>query len=87
MAANDVGNVDVDAPLLLISGTKDERVVEARVRDLLARLCDTGQATQFVMLDGANHGTEVPIAMPQIIDWLSARFAGDAGAAATDDCG
>lgn len=80
---NDVGNVDVDVPLLLIGGTADERVVPQRVQDLFRRLCDTGQETQLVMLDGADHGTEVPQAMPQITQWLTDRLA---GTAATDDC-
>lgn len=83
LAANDVGNVATPAPLLLIGGTADERVVEERVRDLFARLCATGQRTGFVMLDGANHGTEVPRATPQIADWFRARLAGEP---AVDDC-
>jgi hypothetical protein len=80
---NDVGHVAAEAPLLLVGGTADERVVPQRVQDLFRRLCTTGQATQLIMLDGADHGTEVPRALPQIGRWLTDRFA---GAAATDDC-
>ena len=68
---------------LLVGGTADERVAPQRVQDLFRRLCTTGQATQLIMLDGADHGTEVPRALPQIGRWLTARFD---GAAATDDC-
>ncbi len=80
---NDVGNVAADAPLLLIGGTADERVAPQRVQDLFRRLCTTGQPTQLIMLDGADHGTEVPRALPQIGRWLTDRFA---GVAANDDC-
>lgn len=83
MRENDVGNVGTDAPLLLIGGTADERVVAQRVVDLRDRLCSVGQVTQFVMLDGADHSAEVPRAMPQISAWIADRFV---GRPATDDC-
>jgi pimeloyl-ACP methyl ester carboxylesterase len=77
LLANDVGNVAVDAPLLLISGTADERVVHARVMDLFERLCEVGQVTELIVLEGANHGNEVPRAQQQIEDWFAARLAGE----------
>ena len=77
LLANDVGNQDVDAPLLLISGTADERVVHARVMDLFERLCEVGQETELIVLEGANHGNEIPLAQQQIEDWFAARLAGE----------
>src|SRR5690606_25480987 len=56
LVENDVGHVAVEAPLLLVSGTADDRVVIDRVLDLEERLCDTGQVTELVVVEGANHG-------------------------------
>lgn len=83
LLANDVGNVAADAPLLLISGTADARVVHARTLDLYRRLCGTGQRTQLLVLDGADHGTEIPIAMDRIVAWYGQRLA---AASPIDDC-
>src|SRR5690606_4005609 len=60
LAENDVGEVAAAAPLLLVSGTADQRVVHARVLDLFERLCRNGQVTELVVLEGATHDTEVP---------------------------
>ena len=77
LLANDVGNEQVDAPLLLISGTADERVVHARVMDLFERLCGVGQVTELIVLEGANHGNEIPLAQERIEDWFAARLAAE----------
>ena len=77
LMANDVGSVAVDSPLLLVSGTADDRVVVQRVRDLDALLCDAGQVTEYLELEGANHGNEYALAQTQIETWLAARLAGD----------
>jgi hypothetical protein len=83
LTANDVGRVAFDAPLLLISGTADDRVVPQRVDDLFAVLCDSGQVTERLVLAGANHGDEVPRAADQIAAFFADRLA---GAAPVDAC-
>lgn len=75
--ANDVGTVAVDAPLFLVSGTADDRVVIDRVRDFYARLCDTGQVTELLIVDGATHDSIIPQTATQTAKWLNARLAGD----------
>ncbi len=77
LLANDVGSVAVDSPLLLVSGTADERVVVQRVRDLDALLCEAGQVTEYLELEGANHGNEYALAATQITAWLAGRLAGE----------
>ena len=84
LLANDVGNEAVDAPLLLISGTADERVVHARVMDLYDRLCEVGQTTELIVLEGANHDNEIPLASERIGDWFASRLAGEP---ASNTCG
>jgi pimeloyl-ACP methyl ester carboxylesterase len=73
---NDVGNVAVKkAPLFLASGTLDDRVVIERVRDLFDRLCANGQVTEFVVVEGATHGSVIPLTSTQVTDFLEARLA------------
>jgi hypothetical protein len=81
--ANDVGGVEVDAPLFLISGTADDRVHVQRVRDLFAKLCAAGQVTEYLELEGATHDNEYFRAAAQIDAWLTDRLA---GGAPTDSC-
>jgi pimeloyl-ACP methyl ester carboxylesterase len=81
--ANEVGTVRVDAPLLLISGTLDDRVVIDRVRSLYARLCEIGQVTELVVVEGANHGDIIPRTSAQAEAWLAARLT---DAPPTDSC-
>lgn len=75
--ANDVGKVAVDAPLYLVSGTADDRVVIDRVRDLYARLCATGQVTELLIVEGATHDSIIPQTTEQTSAWLQARLDGE----------
>lgn len=84
LLANDVGNEAADAPLLLISGTEDQRVVHERVIDLHERLCETGQVTELIVLEGANHDNEIPLAEDRIEQWYADRLAGEDP---VDSCG
>lgn len=83
MLENDVGMVTVDAPLLLIGGTADIVVNIERVRSLNERLCDIGQVTEFVVLEGADHGGDFVQSVPKVEAFLQARLAGEEP---TDTC-
>jgi pimeloyl-ACP methyl ester carboxylesterase len=83
MTANDVGFVDVDAPLFLTSGTADTTVVIDRVRDLFDRLCETGQQTELLVVEGADHGTIGNQAAEQVTAFMQDRID---GAEADDSC-
>lgn len=83
LLANDVGTVKVDAPLFLVSGTTDDRVVIDRVRDLYQRLCANGQVTELLIVDGADHSTIIPDTETRTTAWLNARLT---GTAPTDSC-
>jgi pimeloyl-ACP methyl ester carboxylesterase len=73
---NDVGNVAVKkAPLFLASGTLDDRVVIDRVRDLFERLCANGQVTEFVVVEGATHGSVIPLTAAQVTAFIEDRLA------------
>ncbi len=83
LLTNDVGLVAVDAPLFLVSGTVDDRVVIDRVRDLFDRLCATGQVTELLIVEGATHGSIVPETAERTEGWLEDRLAGEPP---TDSC-
>jgi hypothetical protein len=54
-----------------------------RVRSLYDRLCDVGQVTELVIIDGAGHGDIIPRTSSQVETWLDARLQ---GAPATNSC-
>jgi fermentation-respiration switch protein FrsA (DUF1100 family) len=83
MLANDVGRAHADAPLLLINGTADDRVVLARTEALFERLCSNRQTTEFIVVDGANHGDVIPRTADRTAAWFTDRLA---GATPTDSC-
>lgn len=83
LTENEVGTVAVDAPLFLVSGTADDRVVIDRVRDLYAQLCAVGQQTEVLIVDGATHDSIVPDTADRTGEWLQARLDGDEP---TDSC-
>lgn len=76
LMGNDVGRTRVDAPLMLVQGTADTTVVPQRTRDLFARLCTTGQTTDYLEVPGAGHGDVIVKALPQIQAWMADRLAG-----------
>jgi hypothetical protein len=83
LLSNDVGSVPSDAPLLLVGGTDDPVVLIERVRDLLAKVCGVGQVTEYLEIDGADHGNEVALARDRIEDWFAERLSGEP---ALDSC-
>jgi pimeloyl-ACP methyl ester carboxylesterase len=74
---NDPAQVVSESPLLLVQGGADITVVPARTQALYERLCELGQVVSFLDLPTADHGTEIPLAAPQVQSWLTARLAGD----------
>lgn len=83
VAESEVGDTPMEAPLFLVSGTRDDRVVIERVRDLYARLCAAGQVTELWIIEGADHGTVLGQSAERTASWLQDRID---GAPATDSC-
>lgn len=54
-----------------------------RVRDLYARLCETGQVTELLIVDDATHDSIIGETSEQTSAWLNARLDGDPP---TDSC-
>jgi hypothetical protein len=58
-------------------------VVPERTRDLFARLCATGQVTEYSEYDGAGHQDIGTASAAQVTAWVADRFADEAP---TDSC-
>ena len=58
-------------------------VVPERVDDLFDRLCETGQVTEYLVVEGADHGTVGTIPAEQITTWMQDRLE---GAEPVDSC-
>lgn len=82
LRANDPGQVAVDAPLLLASGTADTWVVPDRVRALFDQLCAAGQVTELADIAGADHNV-TPAMADRVSAWFADRLA---GVTPTDSC-
>ena len=63
--------------------TNDTTVVPQRIDDLFARLCETGQVTEYVVVDGADHGTVGTMAAGQITAFMQGQLD---GAEPVDSC-
>lgn len=84
VAENDVGSVAVDGvPVLMASGTLDDRVVIERVEDLFDIMCEAGQVTELHVIEGADHGSVIPETAELVSTWIEARLDGEEP---TDSC-
>jgi hypothetical protein len=74
---NEVGFVALEAPVFLVSGTADDRVVIDRVRDLFDRMCATGQTTDLLVVEDATHDSIISATAEQTSAWLQAMLDGE----------
>jgi alpha-beta hydrolase superfamily lysophospholipase len=78
LTQNESGLAATSAPILVVQGTNDALIPPATTTALVSdRLC-RGQhdMVDYVMIDGANHGTVVGLAQSDVLAWIAARFAG-----------
>ncbi len=80
---NQPGLVATPSPLLLAQGTTDERVDVERTRDFFERVCQLGQVTELLVIEGEDHSSIVAAAAPAATEWMNDRLA---GVAAPDSC-
>ena len=76
LEVNQPGLVATDSPLFLAQGTVDERVNVQRTKDFFDRVCDLGQVTELVIVEGKDHGSIIPAAAPAAAEWMNDRLAG-----------
>lgn len=86
LTENEPGMAATSAPILVVQGTNDAIITSATTTALVNdRLCRIQHDTvDYMVIDGANHGTVVGLAQAKVLDWIAARFAGQS---APDTCG
>jgi pimeloyl-ACP methyl ester carboxylesterase len=82
-AANSPGPLPSDIPLFVAQGSADQLVRPAVTRDYVNRACRAGDKVRLVILPGVGHGFAGRDSAAAAIQWIAARFAGDAP---PDDC-
>ncbi len=65
-------------PLFVAQGTADQLVRPEVTRDYVARACRAGEKVTFLSLPGVGHGFAASKAARPAVDWMAARFAGEA---------
>jgi fermentation-respiration switch protein FrsA (DUF1100 family) len=73
---NDPGHTRMDSPLLIIHGSSDTTIPVGASQLLFDRLCKLGQVVTRKVYDGQTHTGVVPVAFPDIKQWIDDRFAG-----------
>ena len=76
LAENTPGAVQIDVPVLVTQGLKDQLVKPATTDSLVQRLCDAGDEVQYRRYADVDHGTVAYRTVPLLVPWLKAREAG-----------
>jgi hypothetical protein len=76
--ANDPGQLTTasPAPLLIIQGGADEQIPVATTQILEQHECAIGQEAQRWVYPGFNHAGVIAVSVPDMVHWISDRFAG-----------
>ncbi len=76
--ANDPGQLTTasPAPLLIIQGGADEQIPVATTQLLEQHECAIGQEAQRWVYPGLSHAGVIPVSVPDMVHWISDRFAG-----------
>lgn len=86
LARNSTGNQPAAGPILLLQGDADFVIARASTDQVAASLCHTGATVDYRTYPGLGHDTIPGVvtgiddgAMPDILSWIAARFAGQPG--------
>ncbi len=78
LIANDPGQLTTasPAPLLIIQGGADAQIPVATTQVLEQHECSIGQEVQRWVYPGLSHTGVIPVSTPDMVHWISDRFAG-----------
>lgn len=76
LAENTPGAVATEAPLFVFQGDADPLVPLFTSQAYVQRVCAQGVTIEFKVYPGADHGSVVPAALPDVESWITARVAG-----------
>jgi len=83
MAANTIGALPEEIPVLLLQGDKDETVPESVTTAYFQESCKAGSTISMQVMPGVTHMTAAKAGAPRFIQWLGELAAGKA---ATSNC-
>jgi pimeloyl-ACP methyl ester carboxylesterase len=83
LSTNTPGTLPPTIPIFLAQGSDDRVVLPKVTQDYAATLCKAGSKVRMLFLTGVGHGIAGRAAAPAVIEWMNARFSGEAPA---DDC-
>jgi acetyl esterase/lipase len=75
--ANTPGATPTGAPILVTQGDGDPIVPPEATAALVDRLCAQGETVDLRVLGGTGHLVAGQVAVPQVVEWIDDRFAGD----------
>jgi pimeloyl-ACP methyl ester carboxylesterase len=76
LLAQELGNVDIDVPVLLYHGTSDEFIPLEQSLALKEKYCALGVKTTYMVFPGEHITTQFQAA-PYVLSWIDGRFDGD----------
>jgi pimeloyl-ACP methyl ester carboxylesterase len=76
LTENEPGKQKTSVPVLLVHGEADDTVPASGSRELLADYCAIGVSVTAKFVPGKGHANTTSNALPQIVDYMNARFAG-----------
>jgi pimeloyl-ACP methyl ester carboxylesterase len=83
LVENDPGFEVGASPILIIHGENDEQIPLISSQLLVGRMCDRGQVVQRLTYPGQSHAGVIGPSMPDMLEWIDARLAGEEP---PDDC-
>lgn len=78
--ASSAGNRPAGAPVLVIQGEADALVLQPLTDGWVKKACTAGAVVDYRTYPGADHGSVIPAARADVLEWLAARVQGDAAA-------
>lgn len=78
--ASSAGNRPAGAPVLVVQGEADQLVLRPLSDAWVKKACTAGDVVDYRTYPGADHGTVIPAARADVLEWLDARVQGDAAA-------
>jgi acetyl esterase/lipase len=77
LAANTIGTLPPEIPLLVAQGTSDNVVDPPVTAAYVKSLCAAGSKVQSLIFDGVGHGMISRDAAKPSVDWIAGRFVGN----------
>jgi predicted esterase len=74
---NTPGQSRTNVPMLIVQGDMDPIVAPDVTTRLVDKLCAAGETVELRMLKGTAHLDAGHVAVPDVVDWIADRFAGE----------